>query len=48
MYNIIMLEGKWDRQIKVYFYFKNVLRDIISKTVLEKSAVCADILEIHS
>ena len=32
--------GKWDRQIKVYFYFvENIARDVISKLML-KIKIC--------
>ena len=36
MYSIVMFTAKWDRQIKVYVYFKNnIVRDIIPKSVLK-------------
>ena len=40
MYNIITFKTKWNRQINVYVYFfKNIVRDNISKTVL-KVKIC--------
>ena len=51
IYNIITFNAKWDRQIKVVVFFsKNIVRDIISNTVLKvkicekKSVVCCQLL----
>ena len=35
MYSSIMFRAKWDRQIKVCIYLRNIVRDIIFKTVLK-------------